>query len=190
MLGLQAGDDSALDLLMIRHRAPLRRFIWRIVRDEAAADDLTQETFLRVYLARARYEPRCKFSTWLYTVASNLSLNWVRDRRSKEKESFDTVYEGRAPMQVADPKPSVEYLLADRDRRNHLHGRVGQAMRSLPHRQRMAIQMRFWRELPYHEVAANLGCSVQSVKSLLHRAHASLRVKLVDEDTRVYPDAA
>jgi len=74
MLALRAGDASAFDALFVRWSGPLLRYVERMVRDAASAEELVQETFLRMYRARERYEPDARFSTWLYTIATRLAL--------------------------------------------------------------------------------------------------------------------
>src|SRR5271154_4808789 len=81
MLDVKAGDEASFDFLLRKYRSPLVNFLYRMVRDQATAEDLAQEVFLRVYRARHKYNPSAKFTTWLFRIATNLALNSIRDRR-------------------------------------------------------------------------------------------------------------
>ena len=83
MLEAKAGDDASFELLLQRYRTPLVSFLYRMVRDSATAEDLSQEVFIRVYRARAKYAPSAKFTTWLFRIATNLALNRIRDTRHR-----------------------------------------------------------------------------------------------------------
>jgi RNA polymerase sigma-70 factor (ECF subfamily) len=84
MLAFCAGDGAAFDALFNRWAAPLLRYLERMLRDSAAAEELVQEVFLRVHGARQRYQPEARFSTWLYRIATNLALNELRRPRRRE----------------------------------------------------------------------------------------------------------
>jgi RNA polymerase sigma-70 factor (ECF subfamily) len=86
MLRVKAGDQSAFDFLVHKYRRPLVSFMYRMARNTAAAEDLAQEVFLRVYRSRQSYEASAKFTTWLYRIATNLAVNHARDTR-KERPS-------------------------------------------------------------------------------------------------------
>src|ERR1700683_3404131 len=79
MLRVKAGDQSAFDYLVQKYRRPLVSFMYRMARNSAAAEDLAQEVFLRVYRSRESYEASAKFTTWLYRIATNLAVNHARD---------------------------------------------------------------------------------------------------------------
>src|SRR5277367_3793064 len=86
MLDVKAGDEASFELLLRKYRTPLVNFLYRMVRDSAAAEDLAQEVFLRVYRARQDYAPSAKFTTWMFRIATNLALNSVRDNRHRKME--------------------------------------------------------------------------------------------------------
>ena len=83
MLDVKAGDEASFDFLLQKYRSPLVNFLYRMVRDQATAEDLAQEVFLRVYRARKQYTPSAKFTTWMFRIATNLALNSVRDNRHR-----------------------------------------------------------------------------------------------------------
>src|ERR1700731_292289 len=86
MLDVKSGDDSSFELLLRKYRTPLVNFLYRLVRDSAAAEDLAQEVFLRVYRARGQYMPTAKFTTWMFRIATNLAFNALRDGRYRQME--------------------------------------------------------------------------------------------------------
>src|SRR5215470_14154721 len=90
MMRARSGDRQALDVLINRYRAPMIRFAYRMVKDRAAAEDIAQEVFLRVYRYREGYEVTAKFTTWLYRIAGRVALNWIRDHsRARSHEPLD-----------------------------------------------------------------------------------------------------
>ena len=87
MLDVKSGDEASFDFLLQKYRRPLVNFLYRMVREQATAEDLAQEVFLRVYRARKQYTPSAKFTTWLFRIATNLALNSVRDNRYRKLET-------------------------------------------------------------------------------------------------------
>jgi RNA polymerase sigma-70 factor (ECF subfamily) len=183
MLGVKSGDDSSFELLLRRYRTPVVNFLYRMVRDSAAAEDLAQEVFLRVYRARAQYLPTAKFTTWMFRIATNLALNALRDGRHRQMEiSIDQAVADRSAdgdsdqpaMEIADGQASIESELIQRDRAELIR----RAIESLPEKQRAAVLLHKYQELDYDQIASVLGCSESALKSLLFRAYETLRVEL------------
>jgi RNA polymerase sigma-70 factor (ECF subfamily) len=175
MLACRAGDDVAFGALFRRWSSPLLRYLERMVGDAAAAEELVQETFLRVHRARERYSPDARFSTWLYTIANHLALNELRrPRRQREHRSVDEEEDDRAPLVLAGDPPRTEELIDAR----RLGGAVEMAFAELPERQRAALWLTAVEGLSYAEVAASLEASEKSVKALVHRARAALADRL------------
>jgi RNA polymerase sigma-70 factor (ECF subfamily) len=174
MLRVKEGDAHSFALLLQRHRNPIIHFLYRMVQNQALAEELAQEVFLRVYKARASYEPTAKFTTWLFRIATHLALNSLRDhRREKLLESLDGGEEsnGREP---ADAQPSVEQALLKEARARE----VRRAVAMLPEKQRAAVLMHKFEEMDYAQIAKVLDCSESAVKSLLFRAYETLRARL------------
>src|SRR5947207_7428948 len=88
MIGVKEGDEVCMEMLLARHRERVIHFLWRMVQNQAIAEELAQDAFLRVYRSRARYEPTAKFTTWLYHIATHLALNWLRDRRHERRQQY------------------------------------------------------------------------------------------------------
>src|SRR5215813_735875 len=112
MLRVKAGDQSAFDYLVQKYRRPLVSFMYRMARNSAAAEDLAQEVFLRVYRSRESYEASAKFTTWLYRIATNLAVNHARDTRHERPEVQVSIDEPDTDtgmtMDVADSHLSAE----------------------------------------------------------------------------------
>lgn len=175
MLQVRAGDDASFDLLLRKYRCPIVGYLTRMVRNQAVAEELAQEVFLRVYKARSGYEPSAKFATWLYRIASRVALNAIRDRKAESGDrSLDEPLAGGQPVQPADSRPTREQELVAEARL----AAVRQAIAALPGNQRSAVLLHKYHELDYSQIAAALGCSVSSVKSLLFRAYGTLRSRL------------
>jgi RNA polymerase sigma-70 factor (ECF subfamily) len=167
MLAFRDGDVSAFDTLFARWAGRLLRYLERMVRDAACAEELAQEVFVRVFRARESYRPEARFSTWLYTIATRVALNELRrPRRRSPHESADGE---AAPVLVAgSPEPD---RVVDAQRTGRA---VEEALAELPERQRSALWLAAVEGLSYAEVAESLGTTPKSVKALVHRARVSL----------------
>lgn len=175
MLWVRDGDETSFSLLLTRHRVPLIHFLFRMVQNQAIAEDLAQEVFLRVYRARETYKPTAKFTTWLFRIATHLAWNWIRDgRNDKLQDSLDQQCEDGTPRQLADGARTVEQELLYQDRLDE----VRQAIAALPAKQRAAVLMHKYDEMEYTQIANVLSCSDSAVKSLLFRAYETLRGRL------------
>jgi len=178
MLRVKAGDDSAFAYLVQKYRRPMVSFMYRMAHNAAAAEDLAQEVFLRVYRSRQNYEPSAKFSTWLYRIATNLAVNYVRDTRHERPESMVSVDEPDPEtgltMDVRDASLTAEEAILRRERMAAIRQRV----QALPERQRMAVLMHKYQQMDYRQIAQVLKLSESATKSLLFRAYETLRVQL------------
>ncbi|MFZ0212153.1 MAG: RNA polymerase sigma factor [Candidatus Acidiferrales bacterium] len=176
MLDVKAGDEMSFELLLHKYRTPLVNFLCRMVKDQAAAEDLAQEVFLRVYRARKEYSPSAKFTTWLFRIATNLALNAIRDGRYRQMTiSIDTpAEEDETPMEVAAKETRADDRLIERERNEMIRG----AVLSLPEKQRVAVVLHKYHDMDYAEIGRILGCSESALKSLLFRAYETLRVEL------------
>lgn len=173
MLAFAAGDEAAFEALFARWSAPLLRFLERMVRDRATAEDLMQEAFLRVYRARSGYQPSARFSTWVYRIAGNLARNELRrPRRARPHTSTDDQTAPRLELAGGEAAPDE---LAHTRRKA---ASVEAALDALPERQRMALWLSAVEGQSYAEVAEALETSPASVKSLVHRARSTLAERL------------
>jgi RNA polymerase sigma-70 factor, ECF subfamily len=178
MLDVKAGDEESFDLLLHKYRSPLVNFLGRMVYDRAAAEDLAQEVFLRIYRARKQYAPSAKFTTWLFRIATNLALNSLRDHRHQRMEvSIDVPAgddEDAPPRELPAREMRIDEHMIERDRTEFIR----RAVASLPEKQRAAVLLHKYEEMDYAEIAKVLECSESALKSLLFRAYESLRVQL------------
>jgi RNA polymerase sigma-70 factor, ECF subfamily len=190
MLDVKAGDDSSFAFLLVKYRSPLVNFLYRIVRDQATAEDLAQEVFLRVYRSRKQYTPSAKFTTWLFRIATNVALNSVRDNRHQKMHiSLDAPVsdeEGSAPRELPAHEKRIDQDLLERDRVAFIQ----QAIASLPEKQRAAVLLHKYEEMDYAEISRVLDCSEAALKSLLFRAYESLRVQLAPLVSQPMPQRA
>ena len=171
------GDHEAFEILVNRHQASILNLIYRFIGDRTQAKDLAQEVFLQVWQAAKNYEPKAKFTTWIYRIATNLCLNELKSARRKKWVSFFRSHEDNEysmEQSLPDDSPSAEDLLLIRERSRQ----ISDALQSLPANQRMALVLKRYDDMSYQEIAQILGCSVSAVESLLVRAKRTLQEKL------------
>jgi RNA polymerase sigma-70 factor (ECF subfamily) len=178
MLAFREGDAAAFEALFRRWAGPLLRYLERMLRDAAAAEELVQETFLRVHRARASYRPEARFSTWLYHIGTNLARNELR-RPARRAPHARVDGEEDAPLPAAELAASDAVADARRD-----VAAVDRALRALPERQRAALWLVAIEGHSYAEVAGSLEISEQAVKALVHRARTSLAAQLAADGAR------
>jgi RNA polymerase sigma-70 factor (ECF subfamily) len=180
MLELRAGNMAAFDVLLGKYRKPIVHFMFRMVHNQAVAEELAQEVFLRIYRSRETYRAEARFSTWLYRIATNLGVNHARDTR--HERSASTVYldepdaETGSTPDVADQTPSAEAGMLRRERMNAIR----QYVMALPERQKTAVLMHKYEGMDYKQIGEVLKLSESATKSLLFRAYQTLREKLKD----------
>ena len=178
MLRVKAGDESAFDYLVQKYRRPLVSFMYRMARNTAAAEDLAQEVFLRVYRSRQTYEASAKFTTWLYRIATNLAVNHARDTRHERPEVMVSLdepdEETGTTLDVADGTVTAEEALVRRERMLAIRSKV----EALPERQKLAVIMHKYQQMDYKQIAEVLKLSESATKSLLFRAYETLREQL------------
>jgi RNA polymerase sigma-70 factor (ECF subfamily) len=178
MVRVKAGDHTAFEYLVQKYRRPLVGFMYRMARNAAAAEDLAQEVFLRVYRSRETYEPSAKFATWLYRIATNLAVNHARDTRHERAEvtvSLDEPDEETGTtFELPDGGLTAEQALVRRERLLAIRGKV----EALPERQRLAVIMHKYQQMDYKQIAEVLKLSESATKSLLFRAYETLREQL------------
>ena len=180
MLHVAAGDESGFNYLVEKYHRAMIHFLFRMVHNEAIAEELAQEVFLRVYRTRESYRAEAKFTTWLYRIATNLAVNYARDTR--HERAAQTLYldapdeETGASTDVADDEPTVEQRLLRDERMAAIRTHV----MALPERQRMAVLMHKYQGMDYRQIGEVLKLSESATKSLLFRAYQTLRDKLKD----------
>jgi RNA polymerase sigma-70 factor (ECF subfamily) len=180
MLRAAEGDEAAFNFLAEKYHRPIHYFLFRMVRNQAIAEELAQEVFLRVYRSRQSYRAEARFTTWLYRIATNLAVNYARD--TKRERAVQSVYldapdeeTGKRP-DVTDDAPSAEENILRNERVKAIRTHV----MALPERQRMAVVMHKYQGMDYREIGEVLKLSESATKSLLFRAYQTLRDTLKD----------
>ncbi len=177
MARLAAGHDAALNALMERHGQRLFHYLVRSLQNESDAADLAQETFVRVYQNRRRFDPKLKFSTWLYAIASNLVRSHYRWRTRHPQVSLDasnpeteTTFGERFAGAVATPGESAEAT--------ERAEAVRKAVAGLPDELRLPLILAEYEEKSQAEIASILDCTVKAVETRIYRARKQLRAAL------------
>ncbi len=180
MLRVAAGDEAGFSYLVEKYHRPILHFLFRMVRNQAIAEELAQEAFLRVYRSRQSYRAEARFTTWLYRIATNLAVNHARDNRREraaQSVSLDAPDEQTGmTLEVAGEEPSAEQRLLREERMKAIRRHV----MALPERQRMAVLMHKYQGMDYREIGQVLKLSESATKSLLFRAYQTLRERLKD----------
>ncbi len=177
MAKLVSGHDAALNDLMERHATAVFHFLCRMLGNEDDANDLAQETFVRVYRARESYKPPQKFSTWLFTIAANLARNQLRWRSRHPSVSLDAE-SGNTDRTLADTLPSATANPHQASEATERAEAVRAAVQALPEEMREAIVLCEWEDMAVAEAAAVLQTTPKAIESRLYRARQLLREKL------------
>jgi RNA polymerase sigma-70 factor (ECF subfamily) len=170
MASIAAGDQHSFRRFVERHQNLVIGTVARMI-GTADAEDIAQQVFLNVWKSAPRWRPEGKVTTWLMTITKRLVFNEAR-RRSRTRIVPREPEE--AFPEFPDTKPSPDSEILERE----MHAAIEVAMGSLPERERMVVVLRRYETMPYEEIAAVLGITVPSVKSLLFRARNTLREKL------------
>jgi RNA polymerase sigma-70 factor (ECF subfamily) len=173
----RSGDNKAFESLVRRYQKLVYNVIFQMVRSHESASDLTQDTFLKAYKALPSFDTTRSFKPWLLKIATNTTLNQLRDR--KGQESLEELLEQNPQAEPASPEDverEVEWRVSQ-----HM---LFEALGKLPLPQRKVFVLRYQHDLPYEDIAEISDLSVSSVKSLLFRARENLR-KILSEPLAV-----
>ncbi len=181
------GDTASFDLLMDRYRKPVINFVYRMVRDAAAAEEIAQDVFVQIYLARKRYTASARFSTWLFKVATNTTLKHIRKHRRvvRESELATDARERFHNLLIAGENDGAHESLE----RKELGLLVQQALVALPDKEKVALTLRKYEGCSYQEIADIMKCSVAAIKTHIHRGKLRLRETLLRAESRLDPTA-
>lgn len=175
MACVQAGDVAAFQVLVRRHTRGVQQFARRLLRNVDDAEDVTQDTMLRLWQHAARWEPqRAQFTTWLYRIAHNQCIDRLRRRQVRGHEAHDGAELDALPDQRRGATPDERTADDARARR------LDAALAALPERQRSALVLSFYQGFSAQKAAAVLDVSVEALESLLARARRTLRSALAD----------
>jgi RNA polymerase sigma-70 factor, ECF subfamily len=177
MHALRDGDDLALNRIMGRHRDKIFHYLIRLLQDQEEALDLAQETFVRVYLNRERFNPKNRFSSWMYAIATNLArdrMRWLARHRNVSLEapmaSTEATLADRLKEPRLDPNESLE--------RDEQVNQVKQALAEIPEELRTPLVLVEYEDMSQAQIAAVLNCTPKAVENRLYRARKLLREKL------------
>ena len=175
----QANDRAAFNEIVLRYKAKVYNYIFRMVHHALDAEDLTQETFVRAYLSIHSFQSRASLNTWLFRIATNLCIDYSRKYKrlqgltqslSQENEGDESDTQRDIPDLAFDP----QRLLLNKE----LGARLDDALKSLPEKLRTVVLLYDIEGLPYEEISSIVGCPLGTVKSRLFNARAALRDRL------------
>jgi len=179
MVQYQNGDARAFEVLLSRHQKPVFNFIYRYVRRRELAEDLLQETFLRVIKGAANYKQQAKFTTWLYTIARNLCVDQSRRAKHRKHPSLDQpMSKGEDTGTLMDVVAGDELASDRRSINKQMLGTIETAVGELSDEQREVFIMREFLDMPFKDIAGVVGVPENTVKSRMRYALEKLRAAL------------
>ena len=167
------GDGRSFDALVERYQTRLLNFVYRIVGDRERAEDLVQEVFIRVHRHIGRFDQSKKFSTWIYTIASNLAKNELRNRARNPLVLFTSLTQGWEDEGRALDFEDLTTQPDDLFRKRHVRELVEESVSKLPEHHREVFVLRELEGRSYEEIAEITKCNIGTVKSRLNRARSS-----------------
>jgi len=174
---VQRGDKKAFELLVIKYQRKLMRLVSRLVRDQAEAEDVVQEAFIKAYRALPQFRGESAFYTWLYRIGINTAKNYLVTQGRRAPTSTETNAEEAETFDDAEQLRDIntpESMLATKQ----IAATVNIAMESLPEELRVAISLREIEGLSYDEIADAMGCPIGTVRSRIFRAREAIAEKL------------
>lgn len=174
MMKVRDGDAAAFERLVENNQRAVIGTVARMLNNIDDAHDIAQQVFIRVWRSAARYEPSAKFTTWLFTITRNLVFNEMRRRSRKREVSMEAQLEEHHVDHAAPERSNPDVQVQQEE----LERAIDAAILALPEKQRMAVALRRFEDMPYEEICVVLGMSLSAVKSLLFRARNDLKEKL------------
>lgn len=174
MWRIRKGDTHAMESLIRRHQDVVYATISGMLRKQGDIEDIAQQVFIRIWRSASTYEPSAKFKTWMFTILRNLVFNEMRRKRRKPVLSSDALEEENGMILSIDSALSPDEA-ADQ---SELEQAVNQAIDELSPKEKLALQLRRYENMPYEEIATVLKTSVSATKSILFRARNQLKEKL------------
>jgi RNA polymerase sigma-70 factor (ECF subfamily) len=177
-----AGDEKAYRELVERYQAQIHALAMRMVRRTEDAQDLTQETFVRMFRALDRYDPARPFAAWLYTIATRLCIDHIRRNRAKLMPLVrrEIGSDEEQTIELEDPGPRPDDLAA----RSEEEQRTAALVDSLPPHYRIVVVLRHQQDLSYEEIAEALHLPLGTVKARIHRARALLKERMTPPESQ------
>lgn len=168
---VQSGDDTAFNELMRRHFRSVVNFVYRFTNNKESSEDLAQDVFLRVYRSIGNFKPEAKFTTWLYRITTNVCITALKSSAKRRELSLDEMQEASQEVSYENAQSTAEYTF-----RKEIGIAIHVALERLPEREKVAVVLCKYQQMPYDEAAEVIGCSVGAVKAYVYRG----RMKLMD----------
>lgn len=176
----RAGDMRAFDELVTRYRGKVYAMIYHMVRNEQDAWEISQEAFVRAWKSLPRFKARSSFYTWLYRIASNSAIDWLRRQKPQSAGEFDDENIALTPMVGQDVSPQAEPSPEENIHRRDIIRRIEKALDQLSEEHRTVILLKEVEGLAYKEIAEVVGCSIGTVMSRLFHARKKMQTLLKD----------
>ncbi len=177
---IKRGDQQAFKLLFDKYHVKVFSTCMGFVHNKNDADDITQEVFIEVYKSANKFRGDSKLSTWLYRIAVNKSLNFIRDNKKSDwLRSIETIFTGSPSNELEKNHNSgydPEMIMENKEKAEILH----QTIDSLPTNQKIAFTLNKYEDLYYKQISEVMDISLSSVESLIHRAKKNLQKKLLN----------
>ncbi|NUM79257.1 sigma-70 family RNA polymerase sigma factor [bacterium] len=170
----QQGDMAAFDVIVGRYKEQLLNYVFQFVGERSDAEDIVQDTFVKVFKSKQAYKQIAKFSTWIYTVAGNFAKSELRKRKRQRQQSISSLATGEKEFEAVETRLNSDEM-TDSSVKKDL---VRQAIKELSPRYREVIKLREIEHLSYEEIAQRTKLSLGTVKSRVNRARAQLQHKL------------
>ena len=174
MLKVKTGDTAAFEQLVTRHQHAIVGTVVKMMGSANDAEDVAQQVFVRIWKSAHRYEPTAKFTTWMFTITRNLVFNESRKRSRRSEVSVEEreedFHQSHAEKSSAEPDNTALH--------NELVDAIDACIQSLPEKQRMAVVLRRYEDMPYEEIGTILDLTLPAVKSLLFRARNQMKEEL------------
>jgi len=172
MMKVKEGDEDAFRILFERYKGKLMKFAFGMIGNYSIAEDIVQEVFVKLFLSRKNYKPISSFRAYIYRIAHNICVNFLKSRRYREMSHLSI-----EDMKGVEPSSFNESEYEERERIEILK----REMKNLPEKQRTAIQLALLEGMSYEEIAHVIGCSYNAAKLLVFRAKEKLMEMLKDE---------
>ncbi len=170
------GDANAFQSLVEIHQSAVIGTVAKMLGSASDAEDIAQQVFVRVWKSACRYQPTAKFTTWLFTITRNLVFNEMRRKKRRQEISIDA-HRDENHREIAEDSASRPDQATLQE---ELVVKIEEAIRALPEKQRLAVVLRRYEEMPYEEIGRVLNLSLPAVKSLLFRARSQLKELLAE----------
>ncbi len=183
MRGLLEGVPGALERMIEKWERPLFSFIYRYTQNEFAAREILEETFVRIYTKREKYDFDYAVSSWVFTIAANLCKNKARWHRRHPETSFESLArngESKAGCSLLEIIPSEEELPAEAMERDEDLNTLKDAVSQLPHDLRTAVLLHHYEDMSYKDIAEIVGCSIRGVETRLYRARKLIKSRIAE----------